>query len=389
MPSQAYALEENGSRQLKISWKPFWKNITIQLDGEAIVTIPGQKQLAAGQEFRLPDGSMLKVQLAKTFTGYELRVLRNGQPLAGSASDPEARLKTAYNVVFFVAGLNIVLGLVAWAFQVAFLQSMGIGLVSAIFGAGFLVLGYLIRHKSMAALVIAIAVFTLDGILGIVLFGAPWNIGRIALLVPMIQGVGAVRAIKKQEERPSRKTKTIIGVLAALLLLCFGMCAAGTLVAFLVKERVVITDASKVASAARSIAEYDLPPGYQEEMVLDFFLFKMVMISPAQSSSKDLLGPVFGLGQIPGDWLEEDELDQSMFKTGDFEVQHVELQEALICGQQVTLFVSEGTDREGNELRDVTSDWFRVNGKSTIVYIVGRIEDWDQAQVDAFIRSIR
>lgn len=161
--------------------------------------------MAAGQEFQLQDGSTLKVQLVKKFTTTELQVLRNGQPLPGSASDPEARLKTAYGMVFFIAGLNIVLGLAAGIFQVEFLQSIGISFYSIIFGVVFLVLGYFVQRRSAVALVIAIAVFALDGILGLVTAisqgydpGAGGTIARIFLLIPMIQGVGAIRAIKKQ-----------------------------------------------------------------------------------------------------------------------------------------------------------------------------------------------
>ncbi len=205
MPKQVFAFERSGPKRLEVSWKGFWKNITIQLDGETIGTIPGQKQLAAGQEFQLQDGSTLKVQLVKKFATTELQVLRNGQPLPGSASDPEAKLKTAYGMVFFIAGLNIVLGLAAGIFQVEFLQSIGISFYSIIFGVVFLVLGYFVQRRSAVALVIAIAVFALDGILGLVTAisqGYDPNSGgiiaRIFLLIPMIHGVGAIRAIKKQ-----------------------------------------------------------------------------------------------------------------------------------------------------------------------------------------------
>ena len=205
MPKRAYALEKSGPKRLEVSWKGLWKNVTIQLDGETIGTIPGQKQLSAGQEFQLTDGSTLKVQLVKKLTTTELQVLRNGQPLPGSASDPETKFKTAYGMVFFIAGLNIVLGLVAWVFQVEFLESIGIGIYSIIFGVVFLVLGYFVQRRSVVALVMAIAVFALDGILGFVTAASqgysPSVVGiiaRIFLLVPMVQGIGAIQTVKKR-----------------------------------------------------------------------------------------------------------------------------------------------------------------------------------------------
>ena len=175
------------------------------LDGETIGTVPGQKNLSAGQEFQLPDGSILTVQLVKKLTAVELRLLRDGQPLPGSATDPETMLKGAYVILFFIAGLNIVLGLIAYLFQAEILQSMGMGFYSIIFGVVFLVLGRFVRRRSLTALVIGIVVFALDGILGFILTaleGYSPNIvvviARAFLLLPMIQGVGAIREIKKQ-----------------------------------------------------------------------------------------------------------------------------------------------------------------------------------------------
>ncbi|MBN1315829.1 MAG: hypothetical protein JXA42_10185 [Anaerolineales bacterium] len=48
----------------------------------------------------------------------ELQVLHNGKPLPDSASDPEKRIKTAYSIVFFIAGLSIILGILNIVFRV-------------------------------------------------------------------------------------------------------------------------------------------------------------------------------------------------------------------------------------------------------------------------------
>jgi hypothetical protein len=206
MPKQSYALEPNGPKRLQISWGTFWKNITVTLDGSLIGTIPDQKALRQGRQFTLPDGSTLSVQFSQNLAGAELRVLRNGQPLPGSASDPESRLKVAAGVIFFVTGLNILLGLIAVFFQVDFLLQLGLGWFSVIFGLVFLFLGIFTQRRSQVALIIAIVLFGLDGLLGIV--GAvmagyapsiPGLFMRILLLIPMIQGVSAIKQLKQQE----------------------------------------------------------------------------------------------------------------------------------------------------------------------------------------------
>jgi len=205
MPKQSFALEVGGEKRLEVSWKGLYKDVTISLDGNSVGVIPNQKALSAGQEFRLIDGSTIKVQLVSKLMSTELQVLRNGQPLPGSLSDPQTRLKNAYAMVYFVAGLNLVLGFASFLFNVEFLQQIGIGFGSIIFGLVFLVLGFFVQRKSAVALILAIVVFALDGILGVFLAasqgynpGAGGIIARIFLLIPMVQGVGAIKALKSK-----------------------------------------------------------------------------------------------------------------------------------------------------------------------------------------------
>ncbi|MFN2232334.1 MAG: hypothetical protein ACK2VA_21390, partial [Anaerolineae bacterium] len=80
---------------------------------------------------------------------------------------------------------------------------------------------------------------------------------------------------------------------------------------------------------------------------------------------------------------------EQQWRSATFTVQHASTERAVICGQEVTLFAYEGIDEEGNEWRQVASDWFEVSGKPTSLLTLGLVEVWDQAQVDAFARSIR
>ena len=205
MPKQAFALERDGPKRLEVSWKGSWKNLAIQLDGETIGNVQEQKDLTAGQEFQLPDSSTLTVQLVKKLASVELRLLRDGQPLPGSATDPETLLKGAYVILYFIAGLNIVLGAIAYLLQAEVLQSMGMGFYSIVFGTIFLVLARFVRLRSTVALVIAIVIFVLDSFLSLLLSGSEGYtsnvvgvVARAFLLLPMIQGVEALREIKRQ-----------------------------------------------------------------------------------------------------------------------------------------------------------------------------------------------
>ncbi len=194
-------------KALELSWKGMYKNVTVSLDGSQVGVIPDLKALSAGQEFRLIDGSTIKVQLVNKFMSPELQVTRNGLPLPGSSSDPQTRLKNAYLMVYFIAGLNLVLGFISALFNVEFLQSIGIGSFSIIYGLVFLVLGFFVQRRSAVALILAIVLFALDGILGFVLAvaggtnpGTAGMVARIFLLIPMVQGIGAIKALKSKSE---------------------------------------------------------------------------------------------------------------------------------------------------------------------------------------------
>ena len=106
IPKQSYSLEEKGPKRLEVSWKGIWKKFTVTLDGNVIGTMEGQKEINKGREYPLPDGSLLKVQLVQKLAAVELQVLRNGKPLPGSASDPEQRFKTAYQIIFFISQIQ-------------------------------------------------------------------------------------------------------------------------------------------------------------------------------------------------------------------------------------------------------------------------------------------
>jgi hypothetical protein len=210
MPELKYALESGGPERLVITWKGMFKDFAIQLDGAEVGTVPDQKALKEGEEFSLPDGSTLKVQLVQKLTGSELQVLRDGEPLPGSASDPKVRLKWAVVAIFIIAGLDLLLGLIAVMSPSEFLSALGFGLLSIIFGAIFLVLGFLVRGRSEIALILSIALLGIDTVVGLVL-GAEGReapditsmLARILMLIPMLQGVPAIRQLKQKAPPPA------------------------------------------------------------------------------------------------------------------------------------------------------------------------------------------
>lgn len=212
MPAQTFALEHGQPKRLKVAWKWGWKNLTISLDGQPVGSVPDQLALSGGQDFPLPDGSTLHVQLVRRMNENELDLRRDGKPLPGTSSDPLTVLNTAAGIIYVVAGFNLLAGLLTLIFDISFLRQMGVGLATAVFGASFFLLGYLVRRWSLPALIAAIVAFALDGILRVALAsylgytpGVAGILARLILIVPMIQGLAAIKALGKTEKKKRKK----------------------------------------------------------------------------------------------------------------------------------------------------------------------------------------
>ncbi|MBN2002272.1 MAG: hypothetical protein JXA21_02850 [Anaerolineae bacterium] len=206
MPKRLYALEPGGKKRLEISWKAMQQQFTVSLDGNQIGVIPDQKALIRGQEMTLPDRSTLKIQLVSRLMDSELQILRDGRPLPGSGSDPETKWKAAYGIVYLVAGLNLVLGILVTFFNIEFLQGIGISIGSVIFGVILAVLGFFTQRKSTVALILAVVIFTIDGIGGFIISASQGSsasasglVARIFLILPMIQGIKAIKELTQNE----------------------------------------------------------------------------------------------------------------------------------------------------------------------------------------------
>ncbi|MBW4463998.1 MAG: hypothetical protein KME07_00975 [Pegethrix bostrychoides GSE-TBD4-15B] len=205
MIKQSFALEESGDHRLEIVWEKLYKNGVVSIDGQEIGVLPDQKTLYQGLEYDLPDGSMLSFRLVKQLTSTEFHVLRDGKPLPGSTSDPQIRLANAYTTVYIIAGFNLLLGLVSVLLNIQFLQQLGIGFSSILFGLLFLALGYLVQRKSSLALIVAVVVFVINDFANFIYTAAQGHglsngglVIMIGLLVPMFQGFGAIEALKRK-----------------------------------------------------------------------------------------------------------------------------------------------------------------------------------------------
>ena len=205
MPVREFSVEREGPKRLRLDWRGNWRQLTVTLDDETLGEIDNPDALKHGINYPLPDNSQLTIRLVQRLYSSRLEVLRDGRPLPGSDSDPHELLRNAATMVFFIAGLNLLLGLAELIFHSSFLQSMGVGWFSILFGLVYTGLGLLVRRRVAAALWVAVLLFAADGILGFVLTATAGQgpsiaslLARVLLLIPMVQGLGAIAAIKRE-----------------------------------------------------------------------------------------------------------------------------------------------------------------------------------------------
>ncbi|SDX66826.1 hypothetical protein [Hymenobacter psychrophilus] len=173
MPAKIYYLDAARTQALKVSWKMLWRDFTVAYQGQEIGQLSSSKALKEGVMFMLPDGRNLSAQLRSSMGQQQLELLLDGQPLPGSATDPQQQFKYGRYMLWLVAALNIGLGLLVEFGQIDSLQELGMGYGTVGFGVLFIGLEWWARtKKSSLAFYLAIGLLVLD-VLATTMMAAP------------------------------------------------------------------------------------------------------------------------------------------------------------------------------------------------------------------------
>ncbi|HSB01035.1 MAG TPA: hypothetical protein VLE49_10325 [Anaerolineales bacterium] len=187
-----------------------------------------------------------------------------------------------------------------------------------------------------------------------------------------------------------------IGLGGALL---FCICAIG--VAVFVFGRVgqqvkqgMKTDPEGAAKASHAIADYELPPGYQEQMAMDLFIYTMVFIGPESTgSSSSSAQPLIMLAQFKAG-ADQQQMEQQIRQSFEqqsgqrgFTMKIVETRKMTIRGQEVEVITYEGTNGSGDVMRQLITT-FPGKGGTAMLMIMGDPQHWDKEELDKFVESI-
>ncbi len=188
-------------------------------------------------------------------------------------------------------------------------------------------------------------------------------------------------------------SKIVLGIVIGMMLVCLvGGVAAFALVRSAGRALAgsVQSSPAQVAAVASGIADYDLPAGFGNAYATQAAGFSLVAYT-----GDDGYSHIF-LFQLPAYiTLDQAELErqaqqatQPRSHNRPPRMETVDRRQVIVRGQEVSLVVSEGVNSDGLAYREM-SGIFQGKGGQALVTIAGLVETWDQAEVDAFLASIR
>lgn len=144
-------------------------------------------------------------------------------------------------------------------------------------------------------------------------------------------------------------------------------------------------------AVARSIVDYELPPGYAETSATDVVVYQMALISNEDAVD----APTFML--IHYQWfmnvntrkMVEDMQPTFEQNSGDSATQWTttDQYQATVNGQTVDVLVMESLSRNGYRSRQLTTS-FKGKSGNVLLIVQGGVNSWDEALVQAFMASI-
>jgi len=207
MPQNKFYLDEQKTQELIISWRGWWKDITVTLNGQVIGGFQNFSHLKQGNVFHLPDGSTIAMHYSSERYAQGIRVDLNGRPLKGTSGDPEVKLKSVFGIAIFIGALNLIIGAIGEFGDSEFLRDLGAGWGIMVLGAIVIGLGFCVwKFRSVAALIIIIVLLVADIILSLYFSmeaggrpGIGGTVLKVFMIIALSKGFAAIRELKDAE----------------------------------------------------------------------------------------------------------------------------------------------------------------------------------------------
>ncbi|MBZ0280016.1 MAG: hypothetical protein K8L97_04700 [Anaerolineae bacterium] len=219
MPSQKYAFRKGEPKDLIISTPIFSQTHSVSLNGKELGSISGD-QLKTGWSCKINRG-VLTIQKGKGVAASKLDVRLNGEPLPESSADPQLRLSVVMQIIYFIAAINVGVGLLTAFSDVRLLgvtaaDSFPLILTGIIYG----VLGFFVSRRSSIALGLTIGGFGIDTLFTVLgIFEVAASGGRVAgglvgglvtraiFFYYMFHGFSAIRELNTKQDQAEEEAE--------------------------------------------------------------------------------------------------------------------------------------------------------------------------------------
>ena len=195
----------------------------------------------------------------------------------------------------------------------------------------------------------------------------------------------------------SRTTKIVIGIVGGLLALCcIGIVAAALILPTAVErfaENNFTDDPERAAEVGQAIVDYDVPAAMKEEGAMGFAGMKMVFFTAGERDNAVVMLMQFPAAlQMDEEEMQrqmEDALSQQGNRRQVNNLEVVSVDEVVINDQKTALTTLEGTDENGNAIRQITAVFVSKSGGPAMLMAIGAMDSWESTDIDDFIESLR
>ena len=147
---------------------------------------------------------------------------------------------------------------------------------------------------------------------------------------------------------------------------------------------------AEVKDAAAKIADFDLPAGYTPEYGMHMMGFDLVGFSSDRGHGHIMMMQFPDDVDMDMESMQEQmrQFSQMDNRNWNMNMEVIETKTMDVRGQEQTVTISEGTDGDGNTFRQMVTLFEGKSGPALLV-MVAQISEWDQAQFEDFIGSLR
>jgi len=190
----------------------------------------------------------------------------------------------------------------------------------------------------------------------------------------------------------SRNTKIVVGIIGGILAVCCLIAIVAALVLPRMFENFAegVDDPEAAADVATSIVDYDLPAGYDEQGAMNVFGFRMAFITGPDENSMIMLAEFPAALAGNEEQMQQQMRDAFANQTGtqNMDLEFVSSDDVTINGADATLATYEGTDSQGNNIRQIIGVFQTKGGDPGMLMILGDQDNWDEGGISQFLDSL-